>query len=265
MNDPAQHDMLDDVAVYALGAMAPDDAARVREHLETCKLCREEYAALAPAAAAIGVAATATESAGARVSAPTTLLKARIMRQVRGETAGAATVPTGKTARERPIVWPAYLVAAACFAIALISSLFNMSLMQELRQTQGQLAQVRVRSTGLTHEVADERSTLADLMSADAKRYDVAEGNVVRVHNRLYLTMHDMPQTPRGKVYQAWTLPKGAKAMVPSVTFVPDAHGAAIVTVPVDARDLGAVAVSVEPDGGSKQPTSKPVFVTTLD
>jgi anti-sigma-K factor RskA len=36
------------------------------------------------------------------------------------------------------------------------------------------------------------------------------------------------------------------------------------VPVPVDASTIAAVAVSIEPDGGSKQPTSTPTFVLKL-
>jgi anti-sigma-K factor RskA len=76
--------------------------------------------------------------------------------------------------------------------------------------------------------------------------------------------MDALPPPPRGKVYQAWTLRAGATRMSPSVTFVPNRSGVAVVPVPVDASGIAAVAVSVEPDGGSKQPTSTPTFVLKL-
>ena len=39
---------------------------------------------------------------------------------------------------------------------------------------------------------------------------------------------------------------QGRKDMAPSVTFVPDSHGVAIVSLPVDARLTNTVAVSIE-------------------
>jgi anti-sigma-K factor RskA len=72
--------------------------------------------------------------------------------------------------------------------------------------------------------------------------------------------MHDAPALPPGKVYQAWTLPAGSKKMAPSVTFTPKG-GRILLRLPVNASRIAAVAVSVEPAGGSPQPTSKPVFV----
>lgn len=257
-----RHEMLDDVAVYALGSLPPDQAARVREHLATCEECRAEYAALRPAVAAVGATAQscADETNGAVVASP--LLKARIMREVRK---AKTETPARTEVRSRTPVWPAYLVAAACFAIALISTLMNLSLTQQLRTAQTQVAENRQRAAGLNQTVTEERAALADLMDQGAKRYAVHDGEVVAVHDRLYLTMHGLPALPAGRVYQAWTLPKGSKTMVPSRTFVPDAHGAAIVPIAANAAATTAVAVSVEPEGGSKAPTTKPVALTTLD
>jgi anti-sigma-K factor RskA len=246
-----QHEaMLDVVATYALGALGSADAARVRAHLRDCETCRKEYESFASTTVAI--------AASAEGSRPSELLKAQIMRAVRAEAA-----PQRRAAGT--IVWPAYLVAAACFALAVALSLYNLSLIEQLHGAQTQLAQIQERSSGLVHDLGAERSTLADLMDETARRYDVAGGQIVLVRNHVYITMHDMPQPPKGKVYQAWTLPKGSKSMVPAQTFLPDVHGVAVVALPVQAEDTAAVAVSIEPDGGSKQPTSKPLVVQELD
>ena len=57
---------------------------------------------------------------------------------------------------------------------------------------------------------------------------------------------------------------KGAKGVAPSITFRPDARGTALIELPEAASNLAAVALTVEPAGGSKQPTSKPAFVQKL-
>lgn len=259
------HDMLDEVAVYALGALASADARRVREHIESCAICADEYAHLKPAAVAVGLSA---ETAGDARACPSTLLKPRIMAKVRGENAAAsvtspAAVPSRAPGTRSPI-WPAYLVAAACVAIAIISSMWNVALTGQLRQAQQELARTTQQSRTLAATLADERMTLSDLLGVDAKHYVQGAGEVVTRGSRIYVAMHDLPQPPRGKVYQAWTLPKGGKTMVPSATFVPDAHGVAVVALAPDARATSTVAVSVEPEGGSKQPTTKPILVVPL-
>ena len=252
------HDMLDDVAVYALGALPPADAAVVRRHIESCAECAEEYAKLKSVAAMIGMSA---ETKGDAENCPSTLLKPRIMAQVRpSKTAVHAQAP----AAGRIPAWPAYLVAAACIAIAIVSSMWNVALTGQVKQLQQEAARNSQRSETLARALADQRTTLSDLLGSDAKRYVQSNGEVVTRGNRAYIAMHDLPAPPRGKVYQAWTLPKGGSKMVPSLTFVPDAHGVAVVALPPDARAMSAVAVSVEPEGGSKQPTSKPILVVTL-
>lgn len=254
--------MLDDVAVYALGALASGAAARVRGHLAACSICAGEYARLNSAANALGFAA---ETTGDAASCPSTLLKPRIMAKIRaGEPVkpAAAAVPAEPAARQ--LVWPAYLVAAACLAIAIISSVWNVALTGQVRQAQQEVARATQHARSLAGTLADERNTLSDLLGADAKHYVQGEGEIVTRGSRLYVAMHDLPEPPRGKVYQVWTLPRGAKAMLPSSTFVPDAHGVAVIAVASDARATAAVAVSVEPEGGSKHPTSKPILVVPL-
>jgi hypothetical protein len=251
------HDQqLDDVAAYALGALSGPDAALVNEHLRTCAECLGEYDALRPATTALAYSAEACfDGTSGPVASP--LLKARIMRGVRSSSASGPS-------RRAPMVWPAYLVAAACLVIAMISTIGNMSLSGQLKSQESDLASSQSRTTNLSHELADQRTMLADLMSGDAKRFTIDGGQVVARGQRLYIAMHDMPTPPKGKVYQAWTLAKGAKAVSPSVTFVPDARGVAVVALPENAQDTAEVAVSVEPDGGSKAPTTKPIALVAL-
>ena len=256
--------MLDDVAVYALGSLGPDDARRVRDHLQTCPDCREEYEQLRPAVDAVAYSAESCpdQERGAVVASP--LLKGRIMQQIRRSAVPPPRSNVAEMRAVRPIVWPAYAVAAACLLIALVTGIANISVNDELRQTKAQIAQIDARSAMLARDLAHQRLALTDLAAPDSQRYDVAHGQVVRHGKRLYLTMDALPPPPKGKVYQAWTLRTGATRMSPSVTFVPTAAGVAVVAVPADASALAAVALSVEPEGGSKQPTSTPTFVLKL-
>ncbi|HZZ65544.1 MAG TPA: anti-sigma factor [Candidatus Baltobacteraceae bacterium] len=236
--------MLDDVAVYALGALPAAQARAVAQHIATCAECRQEYHRLQNAATAVGLSAEAE---------PSPLLKRRIMRQIRPNVAEMRAV--------RPIVWPAYAVAAAALAVALITGIFNISLSSELRQNQNTLVQMNAHNAQVTRQLAYQRAALADLVSPASQHYAVSTGQVVRHGARIYLAMDALPAPPKGKVYQAWTLRPGATLMTPSVTFVPDRNGVAVVPLPVNASRLAAVAVSLEPEGGSKQPTSTPTFV----
>ena len=253
MNERIDHEMLDEVAVYALGALPPADARRVRAHIASCAECQEEYHRLRSTASLIGLTA---ETVVDDRTCPSTLLKPRIMRAIAAQSAPPHDA--------RPKMWPAYLVAAACLAIAIVSSMANISVTAQNRQMQAELSRNTDATKKLAETLNQTRTMLADLLSNDAKRYDVDGGQIVTHGSHVYIAMRSLPQPPHGKVYQAWTLAKGAKKVAPSYTFVPDANGVAVVPLPVDARATAAVAISVEPEGGSKQPTSKPIAVVPL-
>jgi anti-sigma-K factor RskA len=80
----------------------------------------------------------------------------------------------------------------------------------------------------------------------------------------LRLEAHGMHSLPAGKVYQAWFIRPGA-APTPAPVFVPDANGDASVELPVGAEKGLTVAVTVEPAGGSKAPTTKPFLVASIN
>ena len=152
-------------------------------------------------------------------------------------------------------MWPAYLVAAACFLIALISTIAQIAVTGSLRQAQHENARLSQYAALLAKRLADQRSTLADIVDNDSKRYQITDGEIVVRGVRLYLVMNALPQAPRGKVYQAWTRQSGAQRLAPSLTFVPNRRGISLFALPVDAKKTAEVAISTEPSGGSKTPT----------
>jgi anti-sigma-K factor RskA len=237
------HDeLLDSVAAYALGILPANEAEEVVVHLRTCQQCEREYRLLRPAVTAVAYSSEvcADAASGAAVASP--LLKARIMKRVRAD--------AERTARPTSRVWPAYAFAAACLVFAIVTGLTDLSLKNRLDRDQA-------RST-------QQAQTIADLMAPDSKRHSFAHGEVLMRGQRLYIAMHDMPMPPKGKVYQAWTMAKGAKAVKPSMTFMPASTGMTVVQLPEAATTLAAVAVSIEPEGGSQQPTSKPIAMVAL-
>ncbi len=161
-------------------------------------------------------------------------------------------------------VWPAYLVAAVCCTIALISSIANISLLGQIRSEQRANAEISARSNVLARRLAAERTALFDLLDTHARRYEIGNGEVIAHQSRLYLALHTLPQPPRGRIYQAWTLPKGSNHRNAAPIFLPDARGVAFVLLPADARTTAEVSVTLEPEGGSREPTSKPLMEIPL-
>jgi hypothetical protein len=154
-------------------------------------------------------------------------------------------------------------VAAVCFAIALISSIVNISLMGQIKLQQRELAHLSDRSAALARNLATERIAMFDMLDSHAHRYDIGEGEVITRGSRMYLALHALAQPPRGKVYEAWVAEGNARALA-SPTFLPDARGVAFIVLPGDARTATAVLVTIEPDGGSREPTAKPLMQVSL-
>lgn len=161
-------------------------------------------------------------------------------------------------------MWPAYLVAAACFAIALISSIANISLLGQVKQQQRDLAALSDRSTALARNLAGERTALFDVLDTHARHYQLGQGEAVTRGGRIYLALRALPEPPHGRVYQAWTIERGVSKAIPSSTFVPDARGVALIVIGADARTTTDVSVTLEPEGGSKEPTGKPLMDAAL-
>lgn len=67
---------------------------------------------------------------------------------------------------------------------------------------------------------------------------------------------------PAGKVYELWFQPAKGAAMHPAGTFVP-ANGSVLHPVTLG-TSFDLLAVSVEPTGGSPQPTTNPIFLTPV-
>ncbi|HXW77482.1 MAG TPA: anti-sigma factor, partial [Candidatus Eremiobacteraceae bacterium] len=89
-------------------------------------------------------------------------------------------------------------------------------------------------------------------------------GAVTRAQGVLRFESHGLPRLAAGKVYQAWLL-HGKNAPIPEPTFTVDEGGNGAIDIPGTAARGDAVAVTAEPAGGSRAPTSAPILVVTLE
>jgi anti-sigma-K factor RskA len=257
MNDPQDREMLMDlVAGYALGVLPAAQCSQVAAFILSDPEARREYDEARATANLIGLSAEEPVD-----SARSARMKERLMAAVRSDVSPRRT-PVSAT--RTSAMWGTTLAAAAAVVFALVSVIQNFGLRTDLHDSQTRVAALQTRLDADRRTVARDRSMLTDLTASDAKRYTVAYGTVVMRGPHLYLALASLPPLPRGKVYEAWTLARGAKAVAPSVTFVPNQSGITLVPLPEDASNLSAVALSVEPEGGSRQPTTKPAFVQPL-
>lgn len=250
---------MDSVAAYALGVLPREEAALVAAVVANDDDARREYLELRAAADALAYAAEEPVD-----SARSARMKERLMGRVRSDAAAGSVARRRIAPAYPPWLWGTGLAAAAAIVFSLVTVIQDVNL-------RGDLATAQRRSTALQAELAQNdrvtrqsQRTLTDLLAPDAKRYEVAAGTVVLRRDRIYFAFSKLPALPKGRVYQAWTTAKGAKQVAPSITFTPNADGVAVIALPVDATRVGAVALSVEPEGGSKAPTTTPTFVRPL-
>jgi anti-sigma-K factor RskA len=107
----------------------------------------------------------------------------------------------------------------------------------------------------------DEETKTTTIQAEATKPSSTVQANLVRKGDSGVLKVAMLPMPRRGHVYQTW-LQRG-KEIAPSTLFVvnDDGSGSAVVG---NLAGVDAVLVSEEPDGGSPQPTSKPVLIANL-
>lgn len=219
---------------YALDALDPDERTEFEKHLADCAICRAEVDSLREAAAGM---ADLTEVA------PPGSLRERVL-------ADAAVVrplpPLVDRARRRRR-WGAFLAAAAAIVV---------------------LAGGAVAWHPWDRPSSSEQLSAVDRVAQapDAERssHSLPGGGTVTVYrsvrlDRAAVVVKNLPALPDGKVYEMW-LQDRAGSMEPAGTVPAGVTSGEMVLEGSAASAVGA-GVTVEPAGGSPEPTSDPVAV----
>lgn len=224
---------------YALDALSPEEAAAFEQHLAGCDPCRAEVSEFREVVARLGARAAET---------PPSTLRERVLTQA------------DRTRQDPPASWQAAQQDAV------------VTPMRRRRRAAGLLAAAAVVTLGgvlgvqaITDEPEQQTPVLAQ-PAAEVFNADDAESVNVRTKNggtlrvavseergEMAVDTRDLPDPGEGRVYQLWT-GRGAE-MIDAGVLRPTDTGAAM-PLP-EAGDT--VNVTVEPAGGSEQPTSKPI------
>jgi anti-sigma-K factor RskA len=226
---------------YAVDALDEMERTRFERHLATCEDCRTEVASLREAATLI-----AEDTA----LAPPPALRDRVLAEiatVRPLAPRPVEVPA--IAPARPRRWVALTAAAAVVTVLGVGA----AVWEPWRDdtTQGPTAAELVINAP---DAASE--TLTFPTGARAKLVRSAS-----LHKALLVTSA-MPAAPKGKVYQLWYAVPG-EGMV-SAGLMP-AQADQTVLLDGDAAQATAAGITVEPAGGSPQPTSDPIALFSFD
>ena len=225
---------------YVLGALPEEERLEFERHLAAHQDLQAEVEDLGAVAGLLALSPREQE--------PPPELRRRIMEVVEAEAAPPETSRRSWLAG----LWEAVglrdlaLAAAAVLVVGLFS--WSMLLQGEVRDLQGRVQSLQSQPQG---------PQMIALGGAGTKQGARAE-LVTLNGDRAVLVAENMPPVPEGKTYQIWVI-KGDTPQ-PSGLFDPRGESvAAVVENPVEGAD--AVAVTIEPEGGSKEPTTDPMLV----
>lgn len=232
--------------LYAIDALETEaERRRFERHLQRCRSCSDEVRGLRETATRLGFAA-------ARRPPPT--LRPRVMSAV----ATASQLPVVRHhARPRPRTLPllprlSTLAAGAAVAVALV-------LGAALAVAQHRLDQVRTSDQAIAAVLA---APDAQVLTSSTSAGGTTTLVVSAARRQMIVTAAGLPAPPSGKVYQLWLI---GPPQTRSAGLLPAGQSAR--PLPVLASGLATgdeFGMTVEPVGGTAQPTTTPIVVIKL-
>jgi anti-sigma-K factor RskA len=249
---------------YALGALDQAERAELEAHLASgCADCAAELAEARWLVTQLVYLAPAAE--------PSEMLRARLLRTVRGESGASATAIAARVPGKSAIpLWMWAGVAALLLATAY--STWNAKHMSDKVATLNVQVNNAVKEREqLRQELTATKHEAVILTAPESKKFmiwpnDKQMPNLEAAWHPdmgIYVTGQKVPMPGKNRVLQLWLISKNGKPM-PSRTFWPDSKGKVDLMVddpPEVMADTKALAVTEEPMGGSLQPTSTPMWV----
>jgi anti-sigma-K factor RskA len=228
---------------YALGALSEEERQEFEEYLRTHPELRAEVEDLKSIANLLALAPEEYE--------PSPKLRRDLMSRI---SSSPEAIPAGPSPRQSGL-WrlfgPSGIAAAAALAVVAIGMFaWNASLQEENLALQGELQEQQLRTT--TTYVLRGTGTAQQV-----------RGEVVFVGGeRAVLVVDDLPTPPEGRTYQTWILHDDVAE--PAGLFEPNDSGRAAAPIEGSLEDADAVAVTVEPSGGSSSPTDDPLLTANI-
>lgn len=217
-------------APYALNALEPLERARFEAHLETCDDCQHELATFTATAARIGESTSTT---------PPPMLRERLMAEI------ASTPQQRKIVVDRPGRFRRALPRLAVAAALLVGGFGVGGYVMEHQRAED----LNVRNVAI--------STVLGAEDAATQTKTFSDGGTVRMvasasNDSAVVVAHGLTAPADEKVYQLWMIddtgPHSQGTFTTSDTMIMQGLGTA-----------DRIAVTIEPAGGSEQPTTAPI------
>jgi hypothetical protein len=231
--------------VYAIDALeSPAERQTFERHLERCESCADEVRGLTETATMLGMAAARR---------PPATLRPRVMTAV----ATASQLPgIRQHARPRPRGWRATGLAAT---VAVVAAAAAIVLAVALTKTQQRLDTVRVQDQAIAAVLAARD---ARIMSAATSAGGRATVVVSPGRRQMVVSTAGLRPLPAGRVYQLWLIgPPHTRSAGLLPAGVAGRRGPLLASGVAPGDKFG---MTVEPSGGTAQPTTKPIVLLTL-
>lgn len=221
---------------YALGSLGAEETRRVDEHLANCLICRGELKSFESVADQLSLAAS--------LNTPSPDLKDRLMQRVQ------ATRPQSRAEVQMPArpwferLLPAWGLASLLLVLALAGS--NLFLWQRMNQVEFLTSPGRMRAVPLTATEQGSPATGFVLISASGD-----EGALV---------VDGLPPLAENQQYQLWLIRDGKRTSGAVFSTDEKSYGGTRIRAPRPLLDYSSVGITIEPTGGSPQPTGKKVL-----
>ena len=269
----ARHISQEDLALYAMQALTPEEAEAARAHLQTCPDCREELSVLRGDLALLALSVE-------QQPAPTNILD-RILGSIHAEGSNkhstASMMPSSSTAyvtepekvsnvvniASKRRVWPVLIP----WAIAAMLTLACVLLGTKVRSLNDSLSGESTLVADLAAKASRAQQVLEVLNAPHAQRVTLTTAKTLPApsahtiylpeRGALLMQASGLKPVPAGKTYELWVIPASGRAPVPAGMFTPDGQGYASLVLPklpvgVAAKAFG---ITVENTGGATAPT----------
>ncbi|MFJ6725032.1 anti-sigma factor domain-containing protein [Streptomyces sp. NPDC091281] len=243
---------------YVLDALPPAEAAAFENHLAGCDACRREVDALLEITATLGGAArTVPVTGAARARTLDAVARTRQDPVARDRAVPAARGPRTRRGRAVDLALAASLAAAAGLGGVAV---WQHTQADDARE-RAERSEQRARTSG---------AALTDVLTAPdavvhAQRLDdgtAAAVVVSRSEGRAVFTADGLPALPSDKVYELWYAADSGD-LRPAGLLPGDARPASRL-LKGSPTEAVAVGITVEPAGGSEQPTSEPLGIIPI-
>jgi hypothetical protein len=240
-------ELQDHYELYAIGVAGEPEKSEIREHLNReCEVCMAGMKRARAIAAFLG--GTPSEAT------PSPRLRRRILASVGFE--------------QRHFGWAPFLALAT--ALSLCAAVYFGGREREFAEMaaglRDQLGRQNIELTRMNEAFVILNGPETKVVSFGAGQPQPPKGRVfVNPSRGVLLMASNLPPAPAGKIYEMWVVPKGGKP-VRAGEFQSQSDGTAmhIHRGAVDVNATGAVAVTLENEGGADQPTMPIIAAAAL-